>query len=91
MPHSARRAAIPAHPLAQLGGYRMPEGQIGGARGVGSLDASSQLAVKRKREEGPAGSKAGAAASEEELKARAAREAAKARVEHRTAKQFGMV
>ena len=69
----------------------MPEGQIGGARGVGSLGATSQPAVKRKREEGPAAGKAGTAASEDELKARAAREAAKARVEQRTAKQFGMV
>jgi hypothetical protein len=65
----------------------MPEGKIGGARGVGALSAASQPAAKRKRDEG----KAGAAESEEEQKARAAREAARARVEQRTAKQFGMV
>ena len=86
----ARLAGAPAHPLAELGGYRMPEGKIGGARGVGVLTSTSQQAAKRKREDAPAASKAGGA-TEEESKAQAAREAARARVQQRTAKNFGLV
>ena len=86
----ARIAGPPAHPLAELGGYRMPEGKIGGARGVGLLSSTSQQGAKRKREDAPAVSKMGGA-TEEERKAQAAREAARARVQQRSAKNFGLL
>lgn len=81
-----------AHPLAGIGGYQMPEtGRIGGSKGVGVASSSTQLAAaKRKREDGAAGASKTENLSEEEKQARAAREAARARVQQRTMNNFGL-
>ena len=77
--------ASAAHPLAGLGGYSIPQsGAIGAARGVG---AAAGNAAKRKRIEP---GKPNKAVSKEEADALARREAAKARVEQRTLKNFGL-
>lgn len=83
------RSMKAAHPLAGIGGYQMPQtGKIGGSKGVGT--ASAQPAVKRKREDELGKGVKGNALSEEEQKARAAREAARARVQQRTMQNFGL-
>lgn len=87
------RATEIVHPLANLGGYSMPEvGKIGGMKGVGTLTSSStQPAVKRKREDRSDAAKAPKAElSEEERRALAAREAARTRVQQRTMQNFGL-
>ena len=41
-----------AHPLASLGGHQMPTyGEIGGQKGVGTVEAANEASVKRKRED----------------------------------------
>ena len=73
------------HPLAGLGGYSIPQsGVVGAARGVG---AAAPNPAKRRRDEP---GKPGKAVSKEEADALARREAAKARVEQRTLKNFGL-
>ncbi len=80
------------HPLAGIGGYQMPEtGRIGGSKGVGVAAAGTQAAgAKRKREEDAAKAAKQKGLSEEERKALAAREAARARVQQRTMSNFGL-
>ena len=84
-----RKAAVPQHPMADVGGYRMPTaGRIGGAKGIG---APSGGVTKVKGQ--PASSKAAKASkpvSKEEADAIAAREAAKKRVQQRTLSTFGL-
>lgn len=73
------------HPLAGLGGHSIPQsGAVGAARGVGAAGAH---AAKRKRDEPERLSKP---KSKEEANALARREAARARVEQRTLKNFGL-
>ncbi|CAL8468419.1 g7959 [Coccomyxa elongata] len=81
-----------AHPLAGIGGYQMPKtGRIGGSKGVGVAAAGTQAAgAKRKREEDAAKAAKQKGLSEEERKALAAREAARARVQQRTMSNFGL-
>ncbi len=84
-PAAKRMPASAAHPLAGLGGYSIPQsGVIGAARGVGAVGANP---AKRKRDEPGKPSKV---VSKEEADALARREAAKARVEQRTLKNFGL-
>jgi hypothetical protein len=92
MAKTVPRTARASHPLAGIGGYQMPEtGRIGGSKGVGAAAASAQpAAAKRKREDGGKGGAKAEGLSEEELKARAAREAARARVQQRTMLNFGL-
>ena len=84
-----KKATAVQHPLADVGGYRMPTaGRIGGAKGIG---ASSGGVTKVKGQ--PASAKAGKASkpvSKEEADAIAAREAAKKRVQQRTLSTFGL-
>ena len=84
-----RKPAAAQHPLAELGGYKMPTaGRIGGAKGIGS---SAGGVVKRKGQ--PGGVTAGKSSkpvSKEEADAIAAREAAKKRVQQRTLSTFGL-
>ncbi|DBA86891.1 hypothetical protein WJX79_010006 [Trebouxia sp. C0005] len=77
------------HPLAEIGGYKMPTtGRIGGAKGIGS---SSGGVTKRKGQpESAKASKSSKAVSPEEAAALAAREAAKKRVQQRTLSTFGL-
>jgi len=89
-PVARRIPATAAHPLAGLGGYAIPlSGAIGAARGVGAAGAP---AAKRKREAaaGGGGGKPGKPPTKEEAAAQARREAARARVEQRTLKTFGL-
>ena len=87
-PQAARRKPAAAqHPLAELGGYKMPTaGRIGGAKGIG---ASVGGVVKRKGQPVTAG-KPSKPVSKEEADAIAAREAAKKRVQQRTLSTFGL-
>ena len=49
---SQARPAKHAHPLQTLGGYQMPvHGKIGGQKGVGAVEPTSQASVKRKRDD----------------------------------------
>jgi len=84
-----RKAPSIQHPLAEVGGYKMPlTGRIGGAKGIG---ASSGGVVKRKGQpEGVKASKFSKPVSKEEAAAIAAREAAKKRVQQRTLSTFGL-
>jgi len=76
-PAAKRKAPGIQHPLAEVGGYKMPTtGRIGGAKGIGS---SSGGVTKRKGQ--PESAKADAIA---------AREAAKKRVQQRTLSTFGL-
>jgi len=90
-PVARRIPATAAHPLAGLGGYAIPlSGAIGAARGVGAAGAP---AAKRKRDGGGGsvgGGKPGKPPTKEEAAAQARREAARARVEQRTLKTFGL-
>ena len=84
-----RKAPTIQHPLAEVGGYKMPTvGRIGGAKGIGS---SSAGIVKRKgQSQSVKASKATQPISKEEADAIAAREAAKQRVQKRTLSTFGL-
>lgn len=77
------------HPLAEVGGYRMPSvGNIGGAKGIGIAGGG---VTKRTKQPGTAGpSKAAKTVSKEEADAIALREAAKKRVQARTLSTFGL-
>ncbi len=86
-PGVRRIPASACHPLAGLGVYSMPQsGTVGAARGVG---AAGTHTAKRKRDEAQSG-KPGKPLSKEEADALARREAARARVEQRTLKNFGL-
>ncbi len=88
-PAAKRKAPSIQHPLAEIGGYKMPTtGRIGGAKGIGS---SSGGVTKRKGQpESAKASKSSKAVSQEEAAAIAAREAAKKRVQQRTLSTFGL-
>lgn len=88
-PAAKRKAPGIQHPLAEVGGYKMPTtGRIGGAKGIGS---SSGGVTKRKGQpESAKASKSSKAVSQEEADAIAAREAAKKRVQQRTLSTFGL-
>ena len=84
-----RKSAAAHHPLAEIGGYKMPTaGRIGGAKGIGG---SAGGVNKRKGQPStvtPA--KPSKSLSKEEANAIAAREAAKKRVQQRTLSTFGL-
>jgi len=83
-----KRIEKSAHPLAGIGGYRIPtKGTIGGARGVGIIGGVSKpAAAKQSAGKAPGG----AMMSQEEKEAIAKREAARARLAARNAAAFGM-
>ncbi|CAL5221235.1 g3388 [Coccomyxa viridis] len=90
---SQARPAKHAHPLQTLGGYQMPvHGKIGGQKGVGAVEPTSQASVKRKRDDTGANgtAKSSKPLTPDEAKALAAREAARQRVQMRTAQGFGL-
>eukprot|EP00798_Chlamydomonas_sp_ICE-L_P014528 gene14528-20559_t len=88
-----RVVQLPSHPLMAAGGYQAPVGvgRVGAAKGLGLQGAAKPTAVqeataesiKRKREA------EGKPLSDAEAEAQARREAARARVQQRTATQFG--
>ena len=89
-PPAVKRKAVAAqHPLAELGGYKMPAaGRIGGAKGIGGSAAG---VTKRKGQSSSvSASKSNKPVSKEEAAALAAREAAKKRVQSRTLSTFGL-
>ena len=93
-----RRIEKSAHPLAGIGGYRMPvKGTIGGARGVGvvgggvsKVSSSAAAATTTAKSTAAAKTANGKPMSQEEKEAIAKREAARARVAARNAAQVGM-
>lgn len=85
----AKKAATVQHPMAELGGYKMPSvGNIGGAKGIGVAGGGVKKRTKQ-TDTGPA-SKGSKPVSKEEAAAIAAREAAKKRVQQRTLSTFGL-
>lgn len=84
-----RKPAAAHHPLAEIGGYRMPTtGRIGGAKGIGNSAAG---VTKRKGQPSTVtASKSSKPVSKEEADAIAARQAAKKRVQQRTLTTFGL-
>lgn len=81
-----RQVAIPAHPLANVGGYQMPTvGRLGAAKGVGG---GSNATAKRKR---PVVASKTKEVDKEEQEELARREAARQRVQQRTASTFGLL
>lgn len=91
---TVRRAEVKKHPLADIGGHKVPSkamgGSYGGAKGVGptgpgAAAREAALAGKRKRDEAQE-----AKLSQAEREARERREAAKARVAQRTQEYFGL-
>ena len=84
-----RKPAAAHHPLADIGGYKMPTtGRIGGAKGIGG---SAGGVTKRKGQPSTAAAaKSSKSLSKEEADAIAAREAAKKRVQQRTLSTFGL-
>lgn len=85
-----RKPAAAHHPLAEVGGYKMPTtGRIGGAKGIGG---SAGGVTKRKGQPSTVTAvKSNKPVSKEEADAIAAREAAKKRVQQRTLSTFGLV
>ncbi|KAK9848656.1 hypothetical protein WJX84_002334 [Apatococcus fuscideae] len=100
-PAPVQKKLVPKHPLAELGGRSMPEfGHIGGAKGIGSSDKQfdhqlqTALTAKRKREEQTASklpASKGRPLSKADAEALAKREAAKARVQQRELREWGML
>ncbi|KAL3138161.1 hypothetical protein ABBQ38_005388 [Trebouxia sp. C0009 RCD-2024] len=88
-PQGVKRKSTAAHPLTDIGGYKMPTtGRIGGAKGIG---ASAAGVTKRKGQPTTVtASKSSKPVSKEEADAIAAREAAKRRVQQRTLSTFGL-
>lgn len=85
----AKKAATVQHPMAELGGYKMPSvGNIGGAKGIGI--AGGGVKKRTQRVDTGIANKASKAVSKEEADAIAAREAAKKRVQQRTLSTFGL-
>ena len=84
-----RKPAAAHHPLAEIGGYKMPTtGRIGGAKGIGG---SAGGVTKRKGQPSiVTAAKSSKPLSKEEADAIAAREAAKKRVQRRTLSTFGL-
>ena len=88
-PAAKRKAPSIQHPLAEIGGYKMPTtGRIGGAKGIGS--GSGGVTKRKGQPESAKASKGSKAVSQEEAAAIAAREAAKKRVQQRTLSTFGL-
>ena len=89
VPQGVKRKPAAAHPLAEIGGYKMPTtGRIGGAKGIGTSAAG---VTKRKGQPSTVtASKSSKPVSKEEADAVAAREAAKRRVQQRTLSTFGL-
>ena len=85
----AKKATSIQHPMAELGGYKMPSvGNIGGAKGIGV--AGGGVKKRTKQSDSGVASKASKPVSKEEADAIAAREAAKKRVQQRTLSTFGL-
>ncbi|KAL6769253.1 hypothetical protein ACKKBG_A18085 [Auxenochlorella protothecoides x Auxenochlorella symbiontica] len=80
-----------AHPLSGLGGYAMPSvGRIGGAKGVGRVEAKATDAQRKHADKLKAKKAIGKDLPKQEQEALARREAARARVQQRTMSAFGL-